>query len=186
MSTNRVKDELRRRILSTRDALSPDEYQQLSRIISQKLMSDPLIKGAQNILSYQPFRSEVDIATFHEWAHTEGKTIAFPVILPDRSMVAAVPNDSQAMLPRAFGIRSPDLHKSRIIEQDDLDCILIPCVAFSAEGYRLGMGGGFYDRYLNGCGKAVKLGVAFSLQKAEEPFQEAWDIPLDGIITEEA
>ena len=99
-------------------------------------------------------------------------------------MVAAVPEDEQAVIPGPFGILVPDPARSRIIEAEQLDVVVVPCVGFNDERYRLGSGGGYYDRYLPGCMKAHKLGVAFSIQRIRGPFSDPWDIRLDRVITE--
>lgn len=71
-----------------------------------------------------------------------------------------------------------------------LDCVLMPLLAFSAAGGRLGMGGGFYDRSFAfrlqqpaGAGPRL-VGVAYGLQQADELVVEPWDVPLDAVITE--
>jgi 5-formyltetrahydrofolate cyclo-ligase len=154
-------------------------------------MCDPEILCAGTIFSYQPFKSEVDIDAFNVWAQAEGKALAFP-LCRDVSvgtgagvMEAAIPEGDGALRPGRFGITAPAPERSRIIAPDEIDIVLVPCVGFDGRGVRLGMGGGFYDRYLPQCANALKIGVAFSFQKVTVPFGDPWDATLDRVITDE-
>jgi len=62
--------------------------------------------------------------------------------------------------------------------------LLVPCVALNKQGYRLGYGAGYYDRYLPRCRNAVALGVAFEAQRVPEAAAEEQDWRLDGFVTE--
>lgn len=181
---DKSKDELRLQIFKARDALLPDEHQRMSKVIVERLKEEPLIAKAQVILSYQPFRSEVDISEFNDWAFSEGKTMAYPISLPSHQILPAVSLDGPLLPQGRYGIKAPDPQRSKILSAEEVDCLLIPCVGFSLEKYRLGMGGGFYDRFLPLCERAAKIGVAFSLQFVEEPFKDPWDTKLDRIITD--
>jgi 5-formyltetrahydrofolate cyclo-ligase len=99
-------------------------------------------------------------------------------------MDAAVPTHPEALQVGRLGIREPSPEHSRLLAPEELELILVPCVGFSATNIRLGMGGGFYDRYLPRCPQALRLGIAFSLQEVPEGFAEPWDAALDEIITE--
>jgi len=184
MAASQIKRELRDRLTNARDALPEEEHGCLSALVVEKLKADQVVRNAQFILSYQPFRSEVDISAFNAWACSTGKSVAFPLCLPGYRMVAAVPENEQAIISGLFGILAPDPTRSRIVEAEQLDVVVVPCVGFNDERYRLGSGGGYYDRYLPGCMKAHKLGVAFSIQRIRGPFSDPWDIRLDRVITE--
>ena len=71
------------------------------------------------------------------------------------------------------------------MDPSDLDLILVPCCSCSHTGERLGFGGGYYDRYLKNT-DALKIGVAYEIQKTEEDFSQMHDIPLDMIVTEKS
>ena len=68
---------------------------------------------------------------------------------------------------------------------DQLDLVLVPCTAFDADCFRVGMGKGYYDRYLPRCRSAVLLGTAFEAQRVEQAAVDAHDQRLDGFVTEE-
>ena len=62
--------------------------------------------------------------------------------------------------------------------------MLVPCTAFDAVCHRVGMGKGYYDRYLHRCTRAVKIGVAFEAQRVNKAAVDAYDEKLDGFVTE--
>jgi 5-formyltetrahydrofolate cyclo-ligase len=182
--TSTKKKQLRTETLAKRAQLSPEEHRRLSAAIVAKLMADERIKAAQIILSYQTFGSEADITAFNEWALSQGITLAFPRCHDAGRMEAAVATHPAALRAGRYGIIEPSPEHSHMLTPEELEIILIPCVGFSATNIRLGMGGGFYDRYLPHCVRALKLGIAFSLQKIPEKFAEPWDTTLDGMVTE--
>ena len=69
---------------------------------------------------------------------------------------------------------------------EEIDLVVCPCSGFDEDRNRLGMGGGFYDRYLPKCEKAAKIAVAFEAQKIPEVPMDEWDIPVEAVFTERA
>ena len=84
----------------------------------------------------------------------------------------------------AYGIRTPVLERAALIRPEALDLVLVPCTAFDAACRRVGMGKGYYDRYLPRCRNAVALGVAFEAQRVPEAAVDEQDRRLDGFVTE--
>ena len=84
----------------------------------------------------------------------------------------------------AYGIRTPILSRAEILPPEALDLILVPCTAFDAACGRVGMGKGYYDRYLPRCTRAVKLGIAFEAQRVPHAALDEHDQRLDAFITE--
>ena len=84
----------------------------------------------------------------------------------------------------AYGIRTPVLERAALVRPEALDLVLVPCTAFDAVCRRVGMGKGYYDRYLPRCRNAVALGVAFEAQRVPEAAAEEQDWRLDGFVTE--
>ena len=86
------------------------------------------------------------------------KTLAYPVCGEGFSLTAAVPRPDGWEVG-LYGIRTPILSRSEVLRPDQLDLVLVPCTAFDTACRRVGMGKGYYDRYLPRCTRAVKLGV---------------------------
>ena len=112
-----------------------------------------------------------------------GKTLAYPVCGENFSLTAAVPGED-GWEAGAYGIRAPILSRAEILPPEALDLILVPCTAFDAACGRVGMGKGYYDRYLPRCTRAVKLGIAFEAQRVPHAALDEHDQRLDAFITE--
>ena len=170
--------------LAARRALSPQERERRGETICHRLMELPEIQTAKTVFSYLAMADEASLAALHRWAWERGKTLAFPVIGEPGEMEAFAPLEENAFETGRFGIRSPIPAKSRLISPGEIDLVLVPCVAFDGAGARLGMGGGYYDRYLPRCGSALRLGVAFECQHMETVAKQAHDAALDMAVTE--
>jgi len=113
----------------------------------------------------------------------QGKMLAYPVCGEGFSLTAAVPGPDGWEVG-TYGIRTPILSRSAVLPPDKLDLVLVPCTAFDAVCHRVGMGKGYYDRYLPRCTRAVKIGVAFEAQRVDAAAVDAYDEKLDGFVTE--
>ena len=142
-----------------------------------------LTKNAQTILLYAAFGSEADLSAFAEKAQAQGKTLAYPVCGEAYSLTAAVPGPD-GWETGLYGIRTPVLERSVLLEPEQLDLVLVPCTAFDADCFRVGMGKGYYDRYLPRCTRAVKLGIAFEAQRVPHAALDEHDQRLDAFVTE--
>ena len=83
-----------------------------------------------------------------------------------------------------YGIRAPVPERSTLLQPEQLDLVLVPCTAFDADCYRVGMGKGYYDRYLPRCTRAVKIGIALEVQRVPRAAVDAHDQRLDAFVTE--
>ena len=86
--------------------------------------------------------------------------------------------------PGPFGIEEPDPACSVLVRPEEIDTVLVPCVAFDESGGRLGHGAGYYDRYLARCPRAARICLAFKAQRLDRVVTEAHDLPMDWIVTE--
>ena len=118
-----------------------------------------------------------------EQAARLGKTVAYPVCGENFTLTAAVPG-LDGWEVGAYGIRTPVLERAALVRPEALDLVLVPCTAFDAVCRRVGMGKGYYDRYLPRCRNAVALGVAFEAQRVPEAAADEQDWQLDGFVTE--
>lgn len=168
------KAEQRNICLSRRRELPQEKRKEYSQIICGKL-SDYL--NDKKAMSYLPYGSEVDVTEINERFSP-----AFPVTDGNGFMEAYVPDD-EGYLIDSHGIREPDPERSQFIDRKQLEVIVVPLVGFDAGCRRLGHGAGYYDRYLEGT-DALKIGVAYEVQKLDEIITDEHDIPLDLIITE--
>lgn len=134
-------------------------------------------------------RDEVDLSHIIQHALVHGKTVALPVI-KNKSMTFVEYNQHTTMQNNAFGIPEPALKNTpaQTIRMEKLDLCIMPLVAFDAQLNRIGMGGGFYDRYFAHAKQENtphRMGVAFSVQQVSNFAPETWDIPMHSLVTEQ-
>lgn len=110
--------------------------------------------------------------------------MAFPYCISGTEMIALEPLGPESWEKGCYGIWAPVPSRSRIIQPDQLELVLCPCTAFDGRGHRLGMGGGYYDRFLPRCERAVIAAVAYELQRVDELETEPWDVAMDLVFTE--
>lgn len=176
------KQILRTDILKKRDAVPVPCRARLSKIISDRLVR-MLPTGVCRIGSYMSHGSEVDLAALHDHLFTSTHHCFVPRILTQTSMEFAYLQSNADIIIAQYGIRTSNQQITADI--DNLDWLIVPCVAYDPRGYRLGMGGGYYDRALEKCAPMapIRIGVAFNMQESKfEPDQ--WDQTFDWIVTE--
>ena len=174
-----AKQTLRRSLLAKRRSLSRLEWQHHSQQLCDRLNALPIVQQSSTILAYFSFRQEPDLSALFR---TE-KIWGFPrCVGSDLSWHTLSESPLQV---GAYGLIEPHWD-SPLVEPDRVDLILIPCVACDRRGYRLGYGGGFYDRLLSAPdwqGKPT-IGVVFEFAVISELAIDPWDQPMQGICTE--
>ena len=180
-----AKKQQRTGCLAARSALTAQQRLAYSRRICRKLEELPQVQQAQTIFSYMAFGSEVDLDPLHIWAAGQSKRLAFPISGEEGRMQAAVPAQSNGWEVGKYGILSPVAQRAQLLEPEDLDLILVPCVGFDDGCRRLGHGGGYYDRYLLRASQAAHIMVAFEAQRVEAVVCQAHDLPVSLVVTEE-
>jgi 5-formyltetrahydrofolate cyclo-ligase len=165
------------------------EQQQAAQSLKQRLNQNPNFKYAQRIGLYLANDGEVNTKPAIKQAWQNGQNVYLPVLDPVRKgflwFLEYKPNSR--MRTNRFGIAEPDPRFNKRIKAKFLHTIGMPLVAFDANGNRLGMGGGFYDRSFEFCRQSeVKpklFGLAHHCQKVDNLPLEKWDIQLKEIIS---
>lgn len=135
------------------------------------------------VSGFAAIRDEIDPAALMTWLKAEGFGLALPVMQGKGKpllMRSWAPGD--AMAPAAWGISEPLDDKPAV----DPDVVLVPLLAFDSRGYRLGYGGGFYDRTLQRLRKLkpiIAVGLAYDEQKVDAVPAESYDERLDWVLT---
>ena len=183
MTVSEAKQAQRKAGCAARKALSPEERKAANAALCACLWQLDAVQNAQSILLYAAFGAEADLAAFAEKAQAQGKTLAYPVCGEEYSLTAAVPGPDGWEVGQ-YGIRTPVPERSTLLQPEQLDLVLVPCTAFDADCYRVGMGKGYYDRYLPRCTRAVKIGIALEVQRVPRAAVDAHDQRLDAFVTE--
>ena len=159
-----------------------------SERINRRLEALPILNTAQRIAAYLASPEEAWIGAFINFAWQRQQSIFLPCIKEERGHMIFVKQDPNAELQRnRFGLLEP-ADQSTPARASELDCALVPLVAFDERGSRLGMGGGYYDRFFSDpTERPTLIGIAFSEQQTPSLLpREGWDVPLDMVVTDEA
>ncbi|MBQ7377309.1 MAG: 5-formyltetrahydrofolate cyclo-ligase [Clostridia bacterium] len=172
-----TKEELRRHYLSLRKAQSDAERAEKSAAVCRRLLSHPLLIRAPLILGYAAVRGELDLSSFYEQICVP---IAFPRTQDHGIMEFAVMLPSELVRGR-FGIPEPSGERPALSEFPAGTVCLVPALVYDADGYRLGYGGGYYDRFLASF-RGVTVGIADAI--AERLPRGEYDLPVSMICSD--
>ena len=194
------RQNLRKSRIAARDALSAEERDRLSKSIVSRILASPVFRQAKTILIYKGIRGEVRLEALEEAVgvgaagHSEEavsadfaeKRLVYPLCISKTEMIALEPLGEDSWKDGYCGIREPVRERSVEIRPEEIELVICPCTVFDEAGGRMGMGAGFYDRYLPRCTNAHIVAVAFEAQKADCVPMEPWDRPMDLVFTEKA
>ena len=180
----RERKKLLRAELMRREAELETEYVAASNEgITKNLLSLPEFQAAQRIMFFYSIWNEPDTIQLMECAFELGKIVALPETLKDGIMIARVVRSLTELVPAVFNIPAPT-HDMPELSPKELDFILVPSVAYDREGFRLGHGGGYYDRFLTRS-NAFKCGIAREQMLIDAAPRGKYDVAVDGIVTED-
>jgi 5-formyltetrahydrofolate cyclo-ligase len=183
----RVKVELRKRMRGLRKALPASACTQRSQHIVQRLSGLESIARAKAVALFWPIeaRHEVDLRPLDEILRKRGARVAYPAIDSDAgAMEFCFVEEVDSMRPHPLGHREPAL-RSKVASPGQIDVIVVPALAVDPRGYRIGYGGGYYDRALPlHAPPATSIAVAFDFQLIAEAPQTEGDVPVHWIITD--
>ena len=130
---------------------------------------------------YWPFKGEYDVRRIARQLHARGTRLALPVVVEKNRPLVFRPWTPEAkMVPGIWNIPVPA--EGPAVEPDAL---LVPLVGFDGDGYRLGYGGGYYDRTLASLRRRpLTIGIGFELAELPTIHPQPHDIPMDAIVTE--
>ena len=186
MSDMDEKRGIRKRILELRNAMSLEAIAAKSGEIVRRLKELPEIRELSTLMVFLNFGSEVVTDGLIAWGWDAGKRIVVPLCRPASRVLTPCWIDSFADLETGhYGIREPKVDRLRVVPPGEIDAVLVPAVAFDRRGYRVGYGGGYYDRFLPKVPQAVRIGAAFACQIVPEVPIDRYDVQVERIATEE-
>ena len=189
MNIQARKQALRQSIIAAREKLSAAERLHLSHTVIGSVCDQPAYQQAQTVLGYLNFGAELASELWVQRALSEGKRVLLPRVNKasmhlDLYQVQDLEHD---VAPGLWGVREPLV--ARCLKEEALgsvDFILLPGVAFTRKGARLGYGGGFYDKLLARLPhRPTLVAAAFTLQVVQEIPQESTDHAVEWLITED-
>jgi 5-formyltetrahydrofolate cyclo-ligase len=170
----------RERLIALRQALPPAERQRWGARIDAALRG--LLAGRPGILGiYWPFRAEFDPRLLVDWAVADGRTVALPVVVDKKGPLEyRAWRPGETLVDGVWNIPVPE--KQEILRPA---VVLAPLVGFDDACYRLGYGGGYFDRTLAALSPPpVAIGIGFEVQRLATIYPQSFDVPMDLIVTE--
>ncbi|GAA3526386.1 5-formyltetrahydrofolate cyclo-ligase [Zobellella aerophila] len=179
---------LRRHIRHCRNQLSTQQQNDAAQAVIDHVRRADHLSSARAVALYLANDGELDPHPLIEWYWSRGSRVYLPVLhpfSPGHLLFLHYTPDTPLQANR-FGIPEPRLDSRLILPKSELELIFTPLVAFDAQGNRMGMGGGFYDRTLagwrNGPGPQP-VGLAHNCQQVDSIPVDSWDVPLPELIT---
>ena len=176
-----MKAELRKQVLQEMKALPRQQKQAMVQALTDQFLKHPFYQEAKVIATYLSFPHEFQTQELIEQALKDGKKVLIPKTYPKGRMDFVV-YDPQQLVKTSFGLLEPqgDLE---VVDASQIDLIHVPGLAFTTEGYRIGYGGGYYDRYLKHF-SGHTLSTVYPCQ-IQDFIPEKYDIPVEEVLIDE-
>ena len=176
-----MKAELRKQVLQEMKAISQEQKQAMDQALTDQFLKHPFYQEAKVIATYLSFPHEFQTQELIEQALKDGKKVLIPKTYPKGRMDFVV-YDPQQLVKTSFGLLEPqgDLE---VVDASQIDLIHVPGLAFTTEGYRIGYGGGYYDRYLKHF-SGNTLSTVYPCQ-IRDFIPEDHDIPVQEVLVDE-
>jgi 5-formyltetrahydrofolate cyclo-ligase len=174
------KHQLRKKLLAARKAMTPEEKAWRDKAIGERLLEWLEANPADCIGVYWPTQGEPDLTGIYPLLAERGMQLALPVVVErDAPLAFHAWGPGEMLVAGAHGVMAPAEGGQRSMP----DLLVLPCVGFNAAGYRLGYGGGYYDRTLGLAQPPRAVGVAYALCEAGFAAGEH-DVAMEAVLTE--
>jgi 5-formyltetrahydrofolate cyclo-ligase len=177
------KQELRAELTARRARLGAEERAAHALAIAERIDALPAFRDAGTVALYAAMGAEVDATRITGAALVRGARVVFPRAVPGSRRLAFARCDPADLVRGPFGAAEPPPGAPEV-DLAEIGCVVLPGVAFSLDGIRLGRGGGHYDATLAAMPRAARVGVAFELQLVPALPREPHDASLDALVTE--
>lgn len=184
-SISERKKGLRQKMLAMRRALSANETESRSSSLKENILSLPEYKNEKKIMAFLAMKGESNLDGFIRQALLDGKEVYIPVCLPERQMEAGRLIDMEHFEKGPLGLRNLPAGYE-VTSPESLDLVLIPGLAVSQEGIRLGMGAGYYDRYLARVPFEKRVAALWDFQVIPDIPSEPFDQKIAKIVTDKS
>ena len=142
------------------------------------------MREAATVMLYASTQEELDLFPLMEAFLRAGKRIALPYIVEKGHIEARLVLTIEELVEGAYGILAPDPAQSALVLPEEIDVVIVPGAAFAEDGGRLGLGGGYYDRFLPRAAHALRLALAYDFQVIPRIPMASHDAYVDCILTE--
>ncbi len=177
-----MKEKIRKELLGLRRGFERKDLEEMSSKVRKNLESMPEFRKARTIFFYVSLEDEVETHSLIKDSIKKGKKVIIPY-LDEKEIFLSELKDFKELEKGRFGVLEPKKESIRKADISHADLIIVPGIAFTKQGHRLGFGKGYYDRLLVKS-EALKAALCFSFQIIDEIPVEEHDIPVDVIVTE--
>jgi len=174
------KQELRNCVRQQKKAMTPEEIAEKSRLLCGLVLQSDIYRQSKSIYGYLPFNQEVNLLPLLQQALADGKQVALPQC-SGKEMHFILTRDLSRIQISSFG--APEPVDDVPVAQDKTALVLVPGLVFDSKGYRIGYGGGYYDRYLAEEPYHPTIGLCYDFQLTVLPEPEPHDIPVDIVFS---
>ena len=179
---NEEKKRLRRLCRERVGAMPEEERRSAGAAIAEQILRSPAWRESHTVFLYVSTPREPDTSALLAQARAEGKTVCVPKCLSSGIMAACRVDSPDELKPGTLGLLEPE-NTERALPAEEIDLAVVPCVAAGRDGSRLGHGGGYYDRFLEGQ-RMKKLCLCFDCTLFDRVPREENDIRMDAVVTE--
>lgn len=159
--------------------MTPQQIEEKSNLLAQKFLSCEAYRNANTVYGYLPYNQEVRTTPMLEQALKDGKQVAVPKVYGDEMRFIVLEDLSQVEKGYA-GIPEPIADGPEA--EDTKALVLMPGLAFDAQGHRIGYGGGFYDKFLAAEPDHPTVALCYDFQLLDKLETEEYDIPVDLVL----
>ena len=182
-----VKDKIRKSLLEQGLTLSSQSIDQLNTQVQKNIIESLDLSKMKNVLLYFPFRQEIKINLLHQELIKYSHNIYMPKIFPESMMKFNLYTREDSLSKNKYGIT--EVNNEEYLEPDLFDAMFIPFVGVDVNGFRIGYGGGYFDRALSSLidgnnGKPLIIGLGYDYQILSKNLAEPHDLKYHKVITE--
>jgi 5-formyltetrahydrofolate cyclo-ligase len=177
------KQALRARLVAQRSRVDPATRAALARAAAERLLAVPALASARLVALYAPLGAEIDPSPLRPLLLARGARVVYPRVRENDRRLAFAECSAADLVPGPFSALEPPAWAPEP-DPSSIGAVVVPAVAFSEDGHRLGRGGGFYDATLAAIPHAARLGLAFDFQVVASLPREPHDAPMDAVVTE--
>ena len=176
---------MRRDFLSARAVIPQAERDRISHELIEKFLAMEIYRESKVIMAYASTPDELQMNELFTACFSNKKILAIPFIVGKGEMQAVEVPNFDALEMGTFNILTVKKNLRKFIEPAQLDIVIVPGAAFDLSGNRLGLGGGYYDRFLPKAVNAKKVALAYDFQLVENLPTESHDAKVDAVLTAE-
>ena len=180
-----LKEQQREKFRLIRKAISKKNTYRFNPINIDELFKNKKLNNLEIISSFFSIKSEISTADLNEYLISKNKILSFPVVNPKSKILSFRKfKKNQNLVEGSYKIPEPPLENEEVMPK----LIFVPCLAFDIQGYRLGYGGGYYDRtfaYFKDINhQFISVGFAYDDQKVDSVIRDQFDYKLNYVLTE--